>query len=495
MQLMSTVNLNAANTMPGTPLLARRGMISRRSFFQHTSGGILGAALATTLAEDLYAEEHKNLERHIYDLKPRPSHFTAPARSVIHLFMNGGPSQMDLFDPKPDLDKQHGKSFFEKIAGEVESPGNAGALMKTPFKFAQHGHSGMWMSQLMPHLATCADDIALIRSMFTTNLTHEPALFKIHSGQELPGLPTLGAWVSYGLGTVNQSLPSYVVLADPGGLPVNRTQNWQAGFLPPVYQGTRFRASGSPVLDLKQEFEEPQSITALERNLIGQLDRLHQKQRSSRPELGARIASYELAARMQLAASNALDLSQETSDTLRNYGVGQSPTNSYGRRCLIARRLVERGVRFVQLFVNFQPWDNHGNLIGGLKSICNQTDQPIAALIKDLKQRGLLDSTLLVWGGEFGRLPIAQGKNGRDHNKNSMVSWLAGGGIKGGVTHGTTDEIGYSAADDKVSVEDWHATILNQLGLDYRKLAFYRNGLEEKLTGVTQPRVVKELIA
>ena len=495
MQLMSTVNLNAANAVPGTPLSTRREMISRRSFFQHTSGGILGAALATTLAEDLYAEEHKNLERHIYDLKPRPSHFTAPARSVIHLFMNGGPSQMDLFDPKPDLDKQHGKSFFEKIAGEVESPGNAGALMKTPFKFAQHGHSGMWMSELMPQLATCADDIALIRSMFTTNLTHAPALFKIHSGQELPGLPTLGAWVSYGLGTVNQSLPSYVVLADPGGLPVNRTQNWQAGFLPPVYQGTRFRASGSPVLDLKQEFEEPQSITALERNLIGQLDRLHQKQRSSRPELGARIASYELAARMQLAASNALDLSQETSDTLRNYGVGQSPTNSYGRRCLIARRLVERGVRFVQLFVNFQPWDNHGNLIGCLKSICNQTDQPIAALIKDLKQRGLLDSTLLVWGGEFGRLPIAQGKNGRDHNKNSMVSWLAGGGIKGGVTHGTTDEIGYSAADNKVSVEDWHATILNQLGLDYRKLAFYRNGLEEKLTGVTQPRVVKELIA
>ncbi|HAA68903.1 MAG TPA: DUF1501 domain-containing protein, partial [Planctomycetaceae bacterium] len=270
---MSTVNLNAANAVPGTPLFTRREMISRRSFFQHTSGGILGAALATTLAEDLYAEEHKNLERHIYDLKPRPSHFTAPARSVIHLFMNGGPSQMDLFDPKPDLDKQHGKSFFEKIAGEVESPGNAGALMKTPFKFAQHGHSGMWMSELMPQLATCADDIALIRSMFTTNLTHEPALFKIHSGQELPGLPTLGAWVSYGLGTVNQSLPSYVVLADPGGLPVNRTQNWQAGFLPPVYQGTRFRASGSPVLDLKQEFEEPQSITALERNLIGQLDR------------------------------------------------------------------------------------------------------------------------------------------------------------------------------------------------------------------------------
>ena len=372
MNLMSTVNLNEANAMPSNPLFTRRGMISRRSFFQHTSGGVLGAALATTLAEDLYAEEHKNLGRRVYDLKPRPSHFAAPAKSVIHLFMNGGPSQMDLFDPKPDLDKQHGKSFFEKIAGEVESPGNAGALMKTPFKFAQHGQSGMWMSQLMPHLATCADDIALIRSMFTTNLTHEPALFKIHSGQELPGLPTLGAWVSYGLGTVNQSLPSYVVLADPGGLPVNRTQNWQAGFLPPVYQGTRFRASGSPVLDLKQEFEEPQSITALERNLIGQLDRLHQKKRSSRSELGARIASYELAARMQLAAPNALDLSQETSDTLRNYGVGKSPTNSYGRRCLIARRLVERGVRFVQLFVNFQSWDNHGNLIGGLGSICNQ---------------------------------------------------------------------------------------------------------------------------
>jgi len=367
--------------------------------------------------------------------------------------------------------------------------------MKSPFKFAQHGQCGMWMSEVMPHLATCADDIGLIRSMYTTNLTHEPALFKIHSGQELPGLPSLGAWASYGLGSVNQSLPAYVVLDDPGGLPVNRTQSWQSGFLPPVYQGTRFRSKGSPVLDLKQEFEEPSSITKLERSLISQLDRLHQRKRAAHPELGARIASYELAARMQLAASDALALDQETAATHRMYGLGKQPTDSYGRRCLIARRLIERGVRFIQLFVNFQPWDNHGNLVSGLKDCCGRTDQPIAALIKDLKRRGLLDSTLLVWGGEFGRLPIAQGPNGRDHNKNSMVSWLAGGGVKGGISYGTTDEIGFAAADKKVSVEDWHATILHLLGLDYEKLSYNRNGLEEKLTSVTQPRVVQELIA
>jgi hypothetical protein len=473
--------------------------LHRRNFLDHLSGGIYGAALGSLLCQDAdAAEDTAALSRQpggVYDLKPRQPHFEPRARSVIHLFMNGGPSQMDLFDPKPELDRNHGKSYFEKIAGEVENPAAAGALMRSPFKFAKRGQCGMWVSEVMPHLSTCVDDIALVRSLHTTNLTHEPALFQFHSGNTLPGLPSLGGWVSYGLGTVNQSLPAYVVLDDPRGLPVNRRQNWQSGYLPPVYQGTRFRSQGSPVLDLKPEFEEPTGVTRMERDLISRLDRLHQRKRALQPELDARIASYELAARMQLAASDALDLNQETEATQQAYGVAAEPTDSYGRRCLIARRLVERGVRFVQLFLEHQPWDNHSGLQKELRQCCARTDQPIAALLKDLKSRGLLDNTLVVWGGEFGRLPIAQGDNGRDHNKNAMVGWIAGGGVKGGLSYGTTDEIGFAAAENKVSVADWHATMLHLLGLDNEQLSWYRNGLEEKLTGVNEARVVRELFA
>ncbi|HIL71655.1 MAG TPA: DUF1501 domain-containing protein, partial [Verrucomicrobia bacterium] len=409
---------------------------------------------------------------------------------------------MDLFDPKPYLDKHHGKSFFDKIAGEVESPQSAGALMRSPFQFSKHGQSGLWVSNALPHLAGCVDDLAVIRSMYTTNLTHEPALFKIHAGQEMPGLPTLGAWITYGLGSENQNLPAYIVLDDPRGMPVNRTQNWQAGYLPPLYQGTRFRSTGSPVLNLEQDFEEPNEITLAERQLIQSLDRLHQNKRRNHPQLSARIASYELAARMQLSASDALDLSSESEATKEMYGIGKEPTDSYGRRCLYARRLVERGVRMVQLFIDFQIWDNHTGLADGLKGACHRTDQPIAALLNDLKQRGLLDNTLVVWGGEFGRLPIAQlsgdkdeKNSGRDHNKNAMVTWMAGGGIRGGISHGATDELGMKAVEDRVSVEDFHATILHQLGLHHEDLFYMRNGLRERLTGVSDARVIKEILA
>jgi hypothetical protein len=416
--------------------------------------------------------------------------------------MNGGPSQMDLFDPKEELERHHGESYFDKIAGEVENPQAAGSLMRGLFKFAQHGQCGMWVSDALPHLAKCVDDLTLMRGMYTTNLTHEPALYKIHSGQELNGHPSLGAWVTYGLGSENQNLPAYVVLDDPRGLPINKTQNWQAGYLPPLYQGTRFRSTGSPVLNLKRDFDEPDEITQLERDLIARLDRAHKQQRPHQPQLDARIASYELAARMQLAASDALDVSQETAATQELYGIGREPTDSYGRRCLYARRLVERGVRFVQLFIDAQIWDNHTNLQSGLKSACERTDQPIAALLADLKQRGLLESTLVVWGGEFGRLPIAQlppdkdeSKAGRDHNKNAMVTWLAGGGVKGGFTYGATDELGFAAVADKVSVPDWHATILHLLGLHHDELFVLRNGLKNRLTGVNAARVVHEILA
>jgi hypothetical protein len=470
--------------------------IPRRSFFDHIGGGLRGAALTWLLSRDLYAAEKTPR-----GTNPQQPHHRPKANSVIHLFMNGGPSQMDLFDPKPMLDKHHGEEHFEKIAGEVEFPEQAGALMRSAFRFARHGEGGMWMSDAMPHLATQVDKIALIRSMHTTNLTHEPALYKIHSGSEFTGHPSLGSWVSYGLGSENQNLPAYVVLDDPLGLPVNGIDNWHSGFLPAVHQGTRFRATGSPVLNLKPDYDQLDSVSQFERDLITRLDRVHARNRPHRPQLDARISTYALAARMQIAASDALDLSQETADTQRRYGIDQKETESYGRRCLIARRLIERGVRFVQLFINSQIWDNHDAIAKTLKYACRRTDQPVAALLQDLQQRGLLDTTLVVWGGEMGRLPIAQlpadrdeRKAGRDHNKNAMVTWLAGGGVQGGMTLGQTDELGFAAVEDRVSVPDWHATLLHLLGLHHEELFLERSGLKERLTGVIKPRVVREIL-
>ena len=491
--------------------IRRQGELNRRSFFEQVGAGIYGAALTSLLSRDLFgsselpasgAGETSHGPRRIYDLKPRPPHFEPKAKSVIHLFMNGGPSQMDLFDPKPELDRNHGKSYFQRIAGEVENPESAGALMRSPFQFSEHGESGIAVSNAMPHLAKQVDKIAFLRSMFTTNLTHEPAIYKIHSGRMVPGRPAMGSWVTYGLGSENQNLPAYIVLDDPLGLPVNGVENWQAGFLPPVYQGTRFRSTGSPVLNLKPEADDPTSVIDLERQLIAALDRIHRQERSGYRQLDARIATYELAARMQLAASDALDLSQESQQTLDLYGIGDKTTDSYGRRCLFARRLVERGVRFVQLFINGQIWDNHSEIASKLQEACDRTDKPVAGLLTDLKRRGLLDETLVVWGGEFGRLPIAQlpsdkdeRKSGRDHNKNAFCTWMAGAGIKGGTVHGATDEIGLAAVEDKVSVPDWHATILHLLGLHHEELFFDQHGLKEKLTATFEVRVVQEILA
>jgi hypothetical protein len=472
--------------------------MSRRDLFRSVPGGIFGAALASLLASDLGRAE----ETPYSNLKPRQPHFAGKARAVIHLFQNGGPSQMDLFDPKPELDRCHGKSYAAKLAGEIEFVQNAGAIMRSPFPFAKHGRCGAQVSNLMPHLATVVDDVAFIRSMHTTSITHEPAVYMIQSGKITPGRPALGSWVTYGLGSECQNLPAYVVLDDPSGLPVNGVENWQAGFLPPMFQGTRFRSTGSPVLNLKPDQDRPESIAKAENELLAKLDGLHKRDRPEQAILDARIASYELAARMQLAASDALDISKETLRTREAYGIGREPTDSYGRRCLIARRLVERGVRFVQLYINSQIWDTHNNIGSDLKSACDRTDQPTAALVRDLKQRGLLDSTLVVWGGEFGRLPIAQlppdkdeRKAGRDHNKNAFCTWMAGGGVKGGTTYGTTDELGLKAVENLVSVRDWHATILHLLGLDHTKLFIEKLGLKEKLTGVEEAHVVKGILA
>lgn len=474
---------------------------TRRGAFRQVGSALYTAALSQLLGRDLYAAEESG-RRSSFDLKPRTPLQTPRAKSVIHLFMNGGPSQMDLFDPKEELDRRHGEDYFNSIAGEVEFPEAAGALMKSSFRFARRGQCGMWVSDALPHFAKQVDQVSMIRSMYTTNLTHEPALYKIQSGSEFIGRPTLGAWTAYGLGSENQNLPAYVVLDDPLGLPVNGIDNWTSGYLPPLYQGTRFRATGAPVLDLKADFDEPPSVTQLERDLIARLDRMHERRRPSRPQLAARISTYELAARMQITATDALDLSQETAATLSMYGIDDKVTESYGRRCLIARRLIERGVRFVQLYINGQIWDNHGNLAVALKEACDRTDKPTAALLADLQERGLLDETLVLWGGEMGRLPISQlppdkdvSKAGRDHNKNAICTWMAGGGVKRGFELGATDELGFAAVENRISVEDWHATILHLLGLHHESLFIERNGLNERLTGVTHPRIVSEVIA
>ena len=482
------------------PTPAGSGRQPRRSFFESVAGGFYGTALAHLYTRELAAESKPAALSH--DLRPRPTHFEPKAKAVIHLFMNGGPSQMDLFDPKEELLKRHGEKYFKKIAEEVENPGAAGALMRSPFPFRRRGQCGAWVSSVLPHIAGHVDDIAFIKSMRTTNLTHEPAIYQIQSGRMQSTAPTLGSWVVYGLGSENQNLPAYVVLEDPRGLPINGVENWQSGFLPPIFQGTRFRATGSPVLNLEPEEEHPSSVVTLRRNLLSRLDRIHRGRRPGRGELDARIANYELAGRMQLHATDILDLSDEQPSTLELYGINDKVTESYGRRCLIARRLIERGVRFVQLYINQQIWDNHQQIESGLKHACGRTDKPIAGLLTDLKQRGLFDDTLVVWGGEFGRLPIAQLTGdksvktaGRDHNKNAMVTWMAGAGIRGGTSYGTTDELGFAAEENPVEVRDWHATILHLLGLDHEQLVFERHGLEEKLTSVLEAHVIDGILA
>jgi hypothetical protein len=476
---------------------------SRRDFFNTMADGLHGAALAALLGADLFAPNHARAAEAIgggpavFDLKPKPQHFPAKAKSVIHLFMNGGPSQMDLFDPKPELKRLAGTAPNRELSFAISNGKNAGTLFPSPFEFQQHGKCGMQVSTLLPHLAGCVDDITLIRSMYGEHANHEPALFLMHTGRTVASRPSIGAWVSYGLGTENQNLPAYVVLDDPKGLPINGISNWQSAYLPPIYQGTRFRAEGSPVLNLQPRPEVPAPLVEAERNLLRKLDAAHRKDRPYQPELDARISSYELSARMQLAASDALDVNKESEATREAYGMNDPLTASYGKRCLMARRLVERGVRFVQLYIESQIFDTHADLQAGLTYACGKTDKPAAALIKDLKQRGLLDSTLVVWGGEFGRLPMTEGegKAGRDHNPSGFTSFIAGGGAKPGVTYGSTDDIGFKAAENKVSVHDFHATILHLLGMNYRDLFYERQGLKERLTDQFPARVVSEIIA
>ena len=455
--------------------------------------------MASLLASDLFPSNTGRPEDpRAYDLKPRVPHYQPRAQSVIHLFMNGGPSQVDLFDPKPALEKYSGQPPGRDLANDIEFIDEAGGFMPSPYRFTKHGQSGMEVSELLPHLSQHVDDIALIRSMHTTNFNHEPALFIMQSGTLLSSRPSLGSWVVYGLGSENQNLPAYVVLDDPKGSPVNHIQNWQAGWLPPLYQGTRIRSEGSPLLNLEPREEWPRPIVELSRSLLKRLDAAHRDQRPGHPDLDARISSYELAARMQMSATDALDLSQESQATHEMYGLNDALTASYGRRCLMARRLVERGVRIVQIYIEEQIWDTHSDLDKDLRYCCGKTDKPVAALLEDLKQRGLLDTTLVIWGGEFGRLPLSQSRagktDGRDHGPGGFSVWMAGGGVRAGTIYGATDEIGYKAVENPVSVHDLHATILHLLGMNHRQLVYEREGRSERLTDEFSARVVKEIL-
>jgi hypothetical protein len=464
---------------------------NRRDFFNSIANGLHGAALASLIANEAKGST-------TFDLKPKPSHFAPKAKAVIQLFMNGGPSQVDLFDPKPTLTRLAGTAPSRELSFAISNGDKPGMLMPSPYEFKHHGKAGIQLSNALPHLADCVDDITVIRSMYGEHANHEPALFLMHTGRTIATRPAIGSWIAYGLGTENQNLPAYVVLDDPKGLPINGISNWQSAWLPPIYQGTRFRAEGPPVLNLEPRKEIPTPLVEAERNLLRKLDQAHRTQRPYQPELDARISSYELAARMQMAASDALDVNQETEATREAYGLNDSATASYGKRCLMARRLVERGVRCVQLYIESQIFDSHDKLEDSLGYACKKTDKPVAALLKDLKQRGLLDSTLVVWGGEFGRLPMSQGTGkgaGRDHGPNGFSVWLAGAGVKKGHVHGATDDIGFKAEQDKVSVHDFHATILHLLGMNHRDLVYSRHGLEERLTDQFPARVVSEVLA
>lgn len=431
-------------------------------------------------------------------LAPQSGHFEAPAKAVIMLMQNGGPGQMDLFDPKPDLTKHSGKVHVEKV--EMFQPGSEGnTLLGSPLKFRKYGESGIEMAEILPHLGSVADDICLVRSMYNLHNNHTESLVALNTGKIFQGRPALGSWVSYGLGTENQNLPAYVVLRDPEGYNTSGTLLWQNGWMPALYRGTEVSTGGTPVLNLNPSQPIPPAVQRENLDLLAKLNRRHQQDFAYESSLEARIQNYELAARMQLAATETLDLSRETPATRKMYGLDEPETAGYGLRCLMARRLVESGVRFVQILPpvkpNSQPWDAHDNSKTDNEAICAKCDLPSAALIKDLKQRGLLESTIVVWSGEFGRLPVSQNGKGRDHNRNAFSLILAGGGFKAGHVHGATDDIGYRSVVDPVGVSDLHATLLHQLGLDHTRLTYEHHGSDETLTDarVTNARVVGEL--
>ena len=430
------------------------------------------------------------------DLRSRPGHFPAKAKSVIQLVQNGGPSQMDLFDPKPMLAKYAGKPHPDGV--EIHQPGNQNTLMPSPFSFSKYGECGMDVSEVLPQQSKIVDKLCFIRSMHTEHNNHLEGLNMLLSCKIFPGRPVMGSWISYALGTENQNLPAYVVLRDPAGYTIGGKQLWANGYLPALYQGVEFNMSGSPVHHLKPAEPLPPGVQQESLHLLRQLNEAHRDQRPGESELDSRIQNYELAARMQVEALDVLDLKNEPDSVKKLYGVDDPVSGSYGLRCLMARRLVEAGVRFVQVTTKpGQPWDHHSDITKGLPQISHETDQGAAALVQDLEQRGLLDETIVMWAGEFGRLPTTQNADGRDHNRNAFTLWFAGGGFKPGLIYGETDDFGYKSVVDRVGVPDMIATVLHQLGLDHSKTVYPHGGRLETPADVTVTgaRVVGGLVS
>ncbi|MBI2927109.1 MAG: DUF1501 domain-containing protein [Verrucomicrobia bacterium] len=483
-----------------TPLASDFGHaspLSRRDFLWRAGGGLGGIAMAHLFARDLLAATPPT---------PKPEfngglHHRAKAKRVIQLFMNGGVSQMDTFDYKPELARLHGQMLGPKEKPEGFT-GEVGAVMKSPFEFKQHGQSGRWVSSMFPHQATCVDDLAFLMAMVTKTNVHGPGSYMMNTGFVLPGFPCMGAWISYALGNLTDNLPTFVVLPDGRGLPYNQKGNFSTGFLPAKHQGTLIDAAAKqPVPDLfakeRFRFVTPDADRA-GLALLQKFNRQHLAENPADSRLDARLASYELAAKMQFSAPEAFDVSGESEATRKAYGLDQPVAEDFGRRCLLARRLVERGVRFVQVWSGPQGavnnWDNHGNIQKELPPIAASVDQPIAALLGDLKGRGLMEDTLVVWSTEFGRTPFAQSSLGRDHNGGTFVTWLAGAGIKAGVAHGRSDDLGYQAAEGKTYCYDLHATILHLLGIDHTKLTFRHTGIDRRLTDV-HGEVIQDILA
>lgn len=450
---------------------------SRRDFLRQAGCGFGALALAALTGQSLWAAG---------PLSPAAAkipHRRGRARSVIFLFMEGGPSHLDTFDRKPLLNKLHGQPLPPSYKPPIMAMGEDNTpLLGSPRKWKQYGQSGLWVSDWFPHVAQHADELAVIHSCWSNGINHAGGVCQMNTGSVVGGRPSLGAWVSYGLGTLNQNLPAFVVIKDSVRTVVNGVRNWGAGFMPAVYQGVEFSPEGVPVRHL----ETPPGISAPRQQsklaLLSELNQLHAAGREDNTELEARIRSYELAFQMQAEAPEAVDLSRESEATREMYGLNRKETAVFGRNCLLARRLVERGVRFVQLYSGAgSQWDSHADIEGNHSRLCQSVDQPIAALLTDLKARGLLEETLVVWGGEFGRTPMSEQGNGRDHNPTGFTMWMAGGGVKGGQTIGATDDLGLYAVEDRLHVRDLHATVLYLLGIDHTQLIYNNKGRPERI--------------
>ena len=474
---------------------------TRREAVWNMGAGFAGAALSGMLSADGFFSQLKAADSQTSNpLATRDGHFTVKAKACIFLMMNGAPSQVDTFDFKPELVKYAGKQLPADKKFINSGGRKMGYLTPNWRRFLPGGESGLLVSDYFPNVRRHADKLAVINSCHTDSHAHGSALVAMNTGKTFIGRPSLGSWCTYGLGTENQSLPAYVVMMDKRGGPISGQPNWGSGFMPSTFAGTLFRPTGNPILNLKGPAHITDSIQREQLNLLDRLNQQHMEERPGGSELAARMKTYELAYRMQSQAPEAVDLSQESQTTLDMYGIDRQPTDEYGRNCLIARRLVERGVRFIQLYSGGghleETWDAHESIEKNHGRHGAEVDQPIAALLEDLEERGLLDETLVVWGGEFGRMPFSEGRDapGRNHNPYGFSMWMAGGGIKGGTTYGSTDEFGFEAVENKVHLHDIHATILRLMGLDHERLTYFHQGRNESLTDVGG-RVVEDIIA